>query len=887
MRLILFFFLFSFALSAQNNIVKTVGYSYTNGTPTYTPAKAGSALALDTVAWRYYTWNGSTWISDGFRVQTISGCSAPGYTPTKFQSHLVINACTAGQGGPELYYWNGSAWLQINEGGTGGGIDTIASYTALRAYTGTSLAVYVQTFTYTFNSVSYTTLGGMFRRVATGTENGGTLIAASNGVKWARDWDGVNIHPEWWVVGGYDTDGTGSPTRLTLNGIYNDCDRLQAAVNIGTGKNIVLGSIVRTYQIDIGITVANDMNFYGNGVTLRRANAPFSALTSSFSGTSCTVADASGFRVGMSLLALDVLNSKGAATFYDGYGFDENSTTSANPAKPILTAISGNTLTYSAAPPATIPTGGIMMSMEDIFIFTNNTQHNLEINGIIFEGNWNNGGGAYRFSNDYKVSHTAYTNTASTKRTTFNYCEFNRVPGENIISCYTTIANCTADSLFGSLTHLTNSTVVQDNIATVTNNVVKNTGLAYPQNSHGEGAITFSANPIGYTVTNNVFLNGKHYVFGFADKMTDGALQNLNATFDGNIATGYLGVMIVYFAATTTLDKPFRKLKITNNQFTRCGDLMINLNAGSFKEGGHFLDFDISGNTFVDGRVVMLGADGLKFNNNKVLFSPEFGHSAFFGRQPAFPGFQTTLNTQYQSAVYATGRDVKITGNTIEAFPVYNDTLRYGLYTDVHALGALKDSSGIDTDFNYQSNFLISGNTVAGFARGISTMSGNQGAPAVVRESIGVKIENNYIHNSRTLSPSGDSWGLTVCPGCVASGNEIVRNNASTIGLYLIGPTYNLADTVSGLHSRVRGAIAKGNTVYGIISGSDIYVGNVNIWNCNNVLEGNMYESGIFNHGGNKNYVGGNVSIGTTNLPKLTNRKTPFYNYYLLYKNLY
>ncbi len=126
MRLILFFFLFSFALSAQNNIVKTVGISYTNGTPTYTPAKAGSALALDTVAWRYYTWNGSSWLSDGFRVQTISGCSAPGYTPTKFQSHLVINACTAGQGGPELYYWTGSVWLQINEGQTyteGTGID--------------------------------------------------------------------------------------------------------------------------------------------------------------------------------------------------------------------------------------------------------------------------------------------------------------------------------------------------------------------------------------------------------------------------------------------------------------------------------------------------------------------------------------------------------------------------------------------------------------------------------------------------------------------------------------------------------------------------------------------------------------------------------------------
>lgn len=112
--------------SGFSQIIKTVGISYTNGTPTYTPAKAGSWLALDTVTWRYYTWNGTSWLSDGYQVQTISGCAAPAYTPTKFQSYLAINACTAGQGGPELYFWTGSSWLQINEGQTytaGTGID--------------------------------------------------------------------------------------------------------------------------------------------------------------------------------------------------------------------------------------------------------------------------------------------------------------------------------------------------------------------------------------------------------------------------------------------------------------------------------------------------------------------------------------------------------------------------------------------------------------------------------------------------------------------------------------------------------------------------------------------------------------------------------------------
>ena len=371
------------------------------------------------------------------------------------------------------------------------------------------------------------------------------------------------------------------------------------------------------------------------------------------------------------------------------------------------------------------------------------------------------------------------------------------------------------------------------------------------------------------------------------NKETDGANQSCNAVFDNNTADNYLGIMIAYYASVATLDKRYKGLRITNNTFTRCGDLMVNLNSGLYKEGGHFSDFNISGNTFIDGRVMLNGVDGVRFNNNRILFSQEFGHTAFFGRQVQFPGFQTSYINFYPAALYAVGRDMKIIGNTIEAFPTYNDTLRYGIFTDVHGLGALKDSAGADTDFNYQSNVEISGNTVAGFSRGIATMAGNQGSPAVVRESIGTIISDNYVHNSKTLSATGDSWGITVCPGCIASNNTIIRENASTIGLYLIGPTYDTGDTVSGLHSRVRGAIATGNKVYGVTSGNDIYVGNVNIWNTNNICEGNYYQSGIYNHGGTKNYVGGNVAMTTTNLPKLTNRKIPPYNFYLLNKSQY
>ena len=110
--------IFSASIFAQNNVVKTAGVSYTAGAPTFTPGRTGSQVAIDTVTGYWYEYNGTSWSASGYRVQTISGCAAPAYAPAKYQSRLVINACTAGQGGPELYYWTGSVWLQINEGQT-------------------------------------------------------------------------------------------------------------------------------------------------------------------------------------------------------------------------------------------------------------------------------------------------------------------------------------------------------------------------------------------------------------------------------------------------------------------------------------------------------------------------------------------------------------------------------------------------------------------------------------------------------------------------------------------------------------------------------------------------------------------------------------------------
>jgi hypothetical protein len=107
-----------------NNIVFTAGIAYTNGAPTFKPAATGSRWAIDTVTFQLYenvASGGGSWLPSGYRVGTISGCSAPLYTPTKHQPIIVVNACDS------LYYYRSSVWRHLNAGGGGGSSITLTT----------------------------------------------------------------------------------------------------------------------------------------------------------------------------------------------------------------------------------------------------------------------------------------------------------------------------------------------------------------------------------------------------------------------------------------------------------------------------------------------------------------------------------------------------------------------------------------------------------------------------------------------------------------------------------------------------------------------------------------------------------------------------------------
>jgi len=107
-----------------NNIVFTAGIAYTNGTPTFKPAATGSRWAIDTTTFLLYenvASGGGSWLPSGYRVGTISGCSAPLYVPTKHQPIIVVNACDS------LYYYRSSVWRHLNAGGGGGSSITLTT----------------------------------------------------------------------------------------------------------------------------------------------------------------------------------------------------------------------------------------------------------------------------------------------------------------------------------------------------------------------------------------------------------------------------------------------------------------------------------------------------------------------------------------------------------------------------------------------------------------------------------------------------------------------------------------------------------------------------------------------------------------------------------------
>jgi len=913
MRLILFFFLFSFALSAQNNIVKTVGISYTNGTPTYTPAKAGSALALDTVTWRYYTWDGYTWLSSGFRVQTISGCSAPAYTPTKFQSYLVINACTAGQGGPELYFWNGSAWMCLNC--ASGGIDTVSNYTALRAYSGTGV-VYVQDFTYSFNGATYTTKGGLFIPVATGAEDGGTLIVSTNGVKRKRDWDGIAVIPEWWQVGAYDVDGTTNPTRFTRNGIYNDRDRAVAAhMTAGVGGKVFYGTVVKEYSVDIDIWMFTDQRVESTGqVWFRRPISPACWNTSTTTTTTLVVNDASQFRVGMGIMIADTANTRGASSnAFGGRGVLEGTRPSQ------ISAISGDTITITAAfvqpstqgGTGTVGVGGRVFHQQNIFThagpvpggkseasLTLATQGgNQHWKGVQIDGNRLNGGhGQFPFAWWYR--NWSIQPGHGGKNIVFENCTFKNTPAENIFMSRGKVENCNADSLGGSFVHYgeANSTTsaTKPNPLYVTGNVIKNACLATNAGTgHSEAAI-LNSNNTEWIVGQNVVLNCKEgFVIVVQEEDTE-FVPDHRYQIVGNFVENCRFFMGAGNPGGSVQPFPYRSIEIVGNTIRKSGDILLHFE--NIYEGKPLRGLTISANNIEDGRIHLRNVDGAIVSDNTMLFHTDV-HRPFNQRLDwglNWSQYQTLAFNELASAILIQNcRSVTIDNNTIDGFETQNDSLSCGINAGLEWFGwpqRLMNADTTESDYLYSQNIRITNNNLYNFLYGIATAAKptrNLSSFGALYQTVGWEISGNTIIMGKvgaTASPR--SYGLTCLPGMKVMNNKIYKQSAgeydnpivaygapTSAQAWMKGPVIRDNEILTGSHSEV--AI--------LLNPDGNYFKNGDVQD--NIIEGTL--SGFWIDTGVEVSTVGNNDFTQYTLPLLNSPQKVKANSYALRKNLY
>lgn len=214
---------------------------YGDTPPTHTPSGSGTRIYLNISTNELYNWNPapvSSWVKYPKGFDQISGCAAPGYTPTARQSVFAVNSCTALQNGrgPELYQYTGSQWVCLN------------CYPSYTAGTGIGISSGVITNTAPDQTVTISGVG----ITPSGTYPNFTLTAADQS---ATNELNTSVYVDAGSLKIDDAGGTISvPLSQFRSGVYNAGTGI--SINSGTGAISNTGDLSTTNELNTSLSVS-------------------------------------------------------------------------------------------------------------------------------------------------------------------------------------------------------------------------------------------------------------------------------------------------------------------------------------------------------------------------------------------------------------------------------------------------------------------------------------------------------------------------------------------------------------------------------------------------------------------------------------------------------
>jgi hypothetical protein len=546
----------------------------------------------------------------------------------------------------------------INVSNGDSGIDTLANYTALRAYTGTSNAVIINRNTY----------GGLFRRVFTGTENGGTLIVASNGVKWNRVFDGKTYSPAFWEVGGYDHNGTTAA-------IINNRDKLNSCIQAaGAGATIQLEKDT-TYLIDILIPlVAKNLKIEANGATLKRFDTPITTLTAteSIGSTVIDVVSTTGFRVGQRIMITDTSATN------NGLGFNENIGAASSH---IITALTGTTLTIGNALLVGATAGDSLFVITSFF--ENNTSvdlGNLTFENAIFDGNKANNQHTY----DWRLNNTISLGSNGSRNIVFENCNFRDIPNENIFGCGATFRSCTFKRLMGSVYHQSRNLLIESD--TITKQKVsflqcEADSICLGDNalqSHSEAMFTHSAKTRLYEVIGGRYTRINGLIFSGFDADGEFGILVDNAYFENTKG--------LFSCSIASNDTTGWNINFSNSYFINCGDATIYGRA--VQTGKVIYRVNFINNTFVNARIYFRDFAQSIISGNKFYTETPYAT----GTTWAFTGWASALTSQNAMIQFEKFTGLRFENNEVYGPQTYSAFVHTGVMLQINGATLTSDT---------------------------------------------------------------------------------------------------------------------------------------------------------------------------------------------------